>query len=97
MVRAALFDALVILILIFFFNHLPETVRSRHSWILIADGTIFAVFLEWWALSQGRWVYTEAMPIVPFLNTGLTPTIQLGLLAYLVYRVVEYKKHGQRQ
>jgi len=96
LVRAALFDASVILLLIFLLTRLPKHISSRYSWLLIIDGTIIAVLLEWWALSQGRWPYTEAMPVIPFLNTGLTPTIQLGLLAYLVYRIVEYKKHGQR-
>lgn len=95
--RAAFFDACVILVLIFLLMSLPETFRFKYSWLLIVDGTIIAVLLEWWALSQGRWAYTEAMPIIPYLNTGLTPTIQLGLLAYLTYKIVRLVERGKRQ
>jgi len=44
---------------------------------------IFAILLEKYALATGRWVYADAMPIIPLLNVGLTPMIQLGLLGYL--------------
>ncbi len=92
LIRAAFFDAAIVFILIFLLELLPKSFRSRFSWLLIVDGFIFAVILEWWALARARWVYSPMMPIIPVVNVGLTPAIQLGLLAYLVYRIVEYKR-----
>lgn len=61
---------------------------SRRSWLIVPLGIFVAVIIEFRALYADRWAYTEAMPIIPVLNTGLTPTIQLGLLAYLIYKIV---------
>jgi len=33
-------------------------------------------------------MYNELMPIIPILNVGLSPTIQLGLTGYLAYRAI---------
>ncbi len=38
---------------------------------------------EWKALGTGRWSYTEAMPVVPLLDVGLWPLLQLALLVPL--------------
>src|SRR3989338_8107847 len=66
LLKAALFDATVIALI------------------------IFAILLEKWALGTGRWVYTDAMPIIPFLRVGLTPVIQLGLLGYISLRISNF-------
>jgi len=81
--RAALVDALVILVLIRIFCSLPWF--PRHSWLIIFFGVAISLIIEYWALETNRWAYGETMPIIPLIGTGLTPTIQLGLLAYLVY------------
>lgn len=86
LLRAALFDAVFITILGFFFIKF-QFLRER-LWFAVVIGVIFAIGLEWWALESGRWVYTSAMPIIPFIGTGLTPTIQLGLIGYLIFRFV---------
>lgn len=85
--RAALFDAVVITLFYFFFSQLPEHLHK--TWFLPLVLTVFAVGLEEWALATGRWVYTGAMPIIPLLGVGLTPTIQLGLLGYISIRISE--------
>jgi len=61
---------------------------SRRLWLIIPAGIFVAIIIEFRALLSNRWAYGEAMPIIPILNTGLTPTIQLGLLAYLICKVV---------
>lgn len=43
-------------------------------------GFFLALGIEWRALLQGRWAYSAAMPLVPYFQTGLTPTIQLAIL-----------------
>ncbi|HBV01582.1 MAG TPA: hypothetical protein DEF00_04340 [Candidatus Taylorbacteria bacterium] len=85
LLRAALFDAAVISFLSYPF--LRSEALRRKRWILYLALVIFAVLLEKWALMTGRWAYTDAMPIIPFLDVGLTPAIQLGLLGYVSKRV----------
>lgn len=58
--------------------------RER-KWYALIFGFIAAVALERFALGSGRWAYHDLMPIVPLLHTGLTPTIQLGVISYVVY------------
>lgn len=60
-----------------------------HKRLYVVVGALLAVAVatEWWALTTGRWVYGPDMPLVPLLNTGLTPTIQLALLGYITYRL----------
>ncbi len=79
--RAALFDAVVITLFSFPFLYF-RCLENRH-WILYLALVIFAVALETWALTTGRWVYADAMPIVPVLRIGLTPAIQLALLCFV--------------
>ena len=86
LLRAALIDAFVIFILIWLLRLLPGFLRR--PWLIIFAGTIVAVTIEWWALYTNRWLYAEMMPIIPIINTGLTPTFQLGLLGYIVYKLV---------
>ncbi|MDO8594436.1 MAG: hypothetical protein Q7R93_02895 [bacterium] len=94
LLQAALFDAAVITIFSFPFLlrsdlHNPFLLRSnlnnqkKTRWILYVALVIFAVILEKWALVTGRWVYSDVMPIIPYLQIGLTPVIQLGVLAYM--------------
>jgi len=84
--HAALFDAsfTTLLSLPFFLSAFFET----HLWILILIAFIFAVGLERFALATNRWRYKPAMPIIPFLAVGVTPSIQLGLIAWIVLSFV---------
>ena len=86
LLRAALFDAAFITILGLLF--LRARFLREHLWLALVIGVAFAVGLERWALATGRWAYAPAMPIIPFLQIGLSPTIQLGLLSYLIFWVV---------
>lgn len=42
-----------------------------------------AILVEKSALTNGRWIYKEAMPLLPYLKTGLTPSLQLFLTSLL--------------
>ena len=86
LVRAALWDALIILILILLFRTFKKF--ARYSFLIIIAGIIISIAIEWFALYTDRWAYAEIMPIIPIIKTGLTPTIQLGLLGYIVYKLV---------
>ena len=84
--RATLIDAIFITLLSLPFIFLAWF--SRRVWLVIPVGIFVAITIEFRALFSNRWAYTEAMPIIPFLDIGVTPTIQLGSLAYLIYQIV---------
>jgi hypothetical protein len=96
--RAALFDAAVITLFAYvFLSPFPPArggVDTPADGVVGARGRMkvgvfviallaLAVLLEKWALGTGRWVYADAMPIIPILHVGLTPAIQLGLTGFL--------------
>lgn len=84
LLRAALVDAVIITVLLFPF--LTIDFFKRRFWIFVVVALGLAVGLETWALEVGRWAYTDAMPIIPLIETGLTPTIQLAVLGYISFR-----------
>ncbi|OGY64081.1 MAG: hypothetical protein A3I24_00360 [Candidatus Harrisonbacteria bacterium RIFCSPLOWO2_02_FULL_41_13b] len=86
LLRATLFDAIFITLLAIPF--LKISYLQNRLWYSIIFGITAAILIEWFALNTGRWAYSDAMPIIPLLKTGLTPTIQLGLLSYLTYKSV---------
>lgn len=90
LVRASLGDAIIISILSLPFLLFPN--QRQKSWLIIPFGVLVSIIIELYALSVGRWMYNEYMPIIPILDIGLTPTIQLGLLGYLSYWFVVEKK-----
>jgi hypothetical protein len=72
--------------------------RRRDAWwirrVRPADLVLLAVLaivlsagIERHALAAGRWAYSPAMPIVPGLNVGLLPVLQLLLTPLPIYWV----------
>jgi len=96
LLRAAVVDAVMITLIATPFIFWPAL--NRRSWLIIIAGLIVAIALERFALSTGRWAYNDLMPIIPLLATGLTPTIQLGLLGFLSFKLANklsgYQKAG---
>lgn len=93
--RAAFFDAFIISLFaaILFFVPWP---RAR-PWLMLAVGVFFAVMLEVWALKTGRWEYTVFMPLVPFLEVGLSPTLQLGATGWLALWTIGILETGDME
>src|SRR3989344_6177580 len=83
LLRAAIVDAVIITIMAVFFSLIPFL--KKRKWLSLVFGILIAIGMEWYALSTGRWSYNSLMPIIPFINTGLTPTLQLGVLAYITF------------
>ena len=81
LIRASIFDAILITIISLPFLYI--SFFKKRPWCILIIGIIFAIINEWYGLSTYRWSYNSHMPILPFIETGLTPTIQLGLLGYL--------------
>ena len=88
--RAALVDALIILLLVLT-SRAQKIIKGRAVFIFLS-GLLVAIILEHRALATDRWQYSEAMPLVPFIKVGLTPAIQLALTGWLSYKIVFYKK-----
>lgn len=86
LMRASLVDAITITVISFPF--LFNTALSKKDWLIILAGILIAISIELYALKTGRWAYNNSMPIIPILNIGLTPTIQLALTGYLSYWLV---------
>lgn len=87
--RASFWDAVLITLVCIPFFIIPYV--EDHSWAIIVIGIILAIIIEWHALATGRWMYGSLMPIVPFLNVGLTPLFQLGLLGYIAFELSHFE------
>jgi hypothetical protein len=54
---------------------------GRVALLTILLGLAYTIFSEWLNISvRGSWAYAPAMPLVPVLGTGLSPTLQWILL-----------------
>lgn len=66
----------------------PQQGRARVLLIALAIGLTYTVFSEWLNIEvRGAWAYSELMPVIPLLGTGLTPLLQwltLPVAAYLL-------------
>lgn len=88
LLRASLVDAFIIVIITLPFVFF-STLKNK-SLLIILVGILVSIFIEYWGLETGRWVYNSLMLIIPVLGIGLTPAIQLGLLGYISFKITEY-------
>jgi hypothetical protein len=51
--------------------------------VLLLSGAAIAVGIEVHAISTGRWAYSELMPMLPVVDVGLSPVVQLLLLPFI--------------
>jgi hypothetical protein len=68
--------ALVSSLLIFGSNDWPERRRISISILTIITGVTYTVYSERSNIASGAWAYSEVMPIIPWLDIGLTPILQ---------------------
>lgn len=65
----------------------PRDGWGRVLLVAVAIGLAYTVFSEWLNIEvRGAWGYSERMPVIPLLGTGLTPLLQwvtLPVAAYL--------------
>ncbi len=86
LLRASVFDALIISVILLLFIYVDYF--KRRKWMIIFIGILISVVIELFAMKTSRWGYNDLMPIIPYLQIGLTPTIQLGLLGYISFYIV---------
>ena len=93
---AAAVDATVITVLGWLVRRFPR--RELRLPLLFLGGVTAALAIEWRALATARWAYGPFMPVVPLLNTGWSPTLQLGLTgvaAYLIAGAWTARRHDR--
>jgi hypothetical protein len=90
LMRASFWDAVIITVVLLPFLYI--NFLKLRSWLIVIVGVVVAVFIELYALETNRWAYNSLMPIIPILQIGLTPTIQLGISGYLTYKFQNYIK-----
>ncbi len=93
---ASVADTIMVLLLYFGF----ATIYKQPFWIkhiniqrtlmLVTLGGIGAILGEMRHLSQGNWVYASSMPILPFVEIGLSPVLQFMLLPVLSFYLSFY-------
>lgn len=65
------------------FAHTSRPARASRLVALGLLGAITAVAVERFALGSGRWTYNSLMPIVPVVQVGLWPVLQMIILPVL--------------
>ena len=53
--------------------------------VVMLTGAVGAALSEKRHLLIGSWAYDQSMPIVPFVNVGLSPVLQFSLLPVITY------------
>lgn len=86
LLRASLVDATMILAVAVLVRQFVWF-RNKIAWS-VASYILIAVALEYWALSTDRWQYGAGMIILPLLNVGLTPAIQLAITGCLAQKLI---------
>jgi hypothetical protein len=62
--------------------------NSRVLAVMLVTGLFIGIGIEWVAIKMlGRWAYTVDMPLLPGLNVGLVPVLQMLLLPPVIFRI----------
>jgi hypothetical protein len=93
LLRAAFVDAAIIVCALTFVRMIPPRYRMR---IFTSMLFVVAICIEWWALATNRWAYSPLMPIIPFLGVGLSPAIQLIVIAWLSLRISKLNNNSKK-
>jgi hypothetical protein len=67
----------------------------RPAWpaciVMLLTGLVIALLVEWVAVyGIGRWSYTANMPLLPMLNVGLSPVLQMLLLPPVIFKAAAW-------
>jgi len=79
-------DALMVLVLYLFVAAIlkrtrwPRRLNAARISLLWVLGAVWAIAIEYFSLDASRWTYSVEMPLLPFLNVGLWPVLQMIIL-----------------
>ena len=69
----------------------------RMVFTAIILGAAYTIFSEWLNVAiRGTWSYTAAMPVLPWLGTGLTPLLQWLIVPTLALAIIGYRYRHAR-
>jgi hypothetical protein len=93
---ASVADAIMVLLIYFVLALIYKDplwikhLNLRRTLFTVLIGSTGAVLAEIRHLSEGNWDYASSMPIVPFVNVGLSPVLQFMFLPVLSYYLSFY-------
>lgn len=93
---ASIADALMVLLL----SYALAVIYKDPFWVqhftpirivlLVFVGAIGAILMEMLQVSTGSWKYSKRMPIIPFVNVGISPVLQFMVLPVIIYPLSFY-------
>ena len=79
---------------------LMSAIKQTYDWMhstaasdyltLVALGFLIALFVEYKSIVLERWHYLPDMPIIPILNVGLSPVLEMSILLPLSVFLTAY-------
>ena len=66
----------------------PRSSAPRVYLLSLAAGLAYTIYSEWLNTSvRGNWAYSEWMPVLPFVGTGLAPVLQWLIVPTLAHGI----------
>lgn len=93
---ASVADSIMVLLLYYFFALVyrdPFWVQKytpQRIVVLVLYGATGAILTEIVHVYVGSWTYSRLMPLIPFVNVGLSPVLQFMILPVLIYYMSFY-------
>jgi len=93
---ASIADMLMVLILLFSFGLIYKNVYWINSMdlnkvlLLVFVGFSGAILAEVFHTMRGDWSYTDAMPLLPVVEVGVSPVLQFMILPWLIYSISKH-------
>ena len=79
--------SLVLALLLFGDRGWPETSFPQVVATAVVFGVSYTVFSEWLNIEvRGSWAYSDLMPVVPVIDTGLSPLLQWIVIPLAAFR-----------
>ena len=90
---ATVADTIMVLLIYFSFALIYKNafwiknINIQKALLLMLAGGVGAILAEMKHLAEGNWAYIPSMPVLPFVNAGLSPVLQFMLLPLLIYYI----------
>ncbi len=68
--------ALILALMLLGTSNWPKQRRVSVSVFAVIFGLIYTIYSERINITSGAWAYTDLMPIIPWLDVGLSPIVQ---------------------
>lgn len=69
----------------------------KHYVLTAVLGAGLSILIEWNALARSQWAYAPSMPVIPVINTGLSPILQMTILPVITFTLVSLiVKHNKK-